>query len=134
MREPTGSPWGEIQDSETLCPGITMITAPGHGGIMVAPEAIGLMSSAAIKCGVSFQGFRCFDEDITEYIVLRELLDKKLWEIPDRITDKAGFEKSLDQALQEYFPDYWKSRIRCLKQKSKTLTPHQTKAPKGMVR
>ena len=42
--------------------------------------------------------------------MLRELLDKKLWQIPDRIRDKAAFEENINRALREHHPEYWRSR------------------------
>ena len=48
--------------------------------------------------------------DCDENIVLRELLDKKLWQIPDRIRDKAAFEENINRALREHHPEYWRSR------------------------
>ena len=43
-------------------------------------------------------------------VVLRELLDKKLWNIPDRIKDKAQFEENLNQSIRQYNPEYWRAR------------------------
>ena len=40
----------------------------------------------------------------------RELLDKKLWQIPDRIRDRAAFEENINRALREHHPEYWRSR------------------------
>ena len=37
------------------------------------------------------KGYICYEEDAQESVVLRELLDKKLWKIPDRIKDKGQF-------------------------------------------
>ena len=54
--------------------------------------------------------YLCYEEDCDENIVLRELLDKKLWSIPDRIKDKAAFEENINKSLREYNPDYWRSR------------------------
>ena len=44
--------------------------------------------------------------------MLRELLDKKLWNIPDRIKDKAQFEAKLNQSIRQYNPEYWRARQR----------------------
>lgn len=54
--------------------------------------------------------YLCFEEDCDENIVLRELLDKKLWQIPDRIRDRAAFEENINRALREHHPEYWRSR------------------------
>ena len=37
-------------------------------------------------------------------MVLRELLDKKLWKIPDRIKDKGKFEENINQSIRQYNP------------------------------
>ena len=47
---------------------------------------------------------------ILEKVVLRELLDKKLWKIPDRIKDKGQFEEKLNQSIRQYHPEYWRAR------------------------
>ena len=43
-------------------------------------------------------------------MVLRELLDKKLWNIPDRIKDKEQFEENLNRSIRQYHPEYWRAR------------------------
>jgi hypothetical protein len=68
------------------------------------------LSLAAKKCGMRRGGFLCFEEDTQEAVVTRELLDKGLWRIPDRIKDRAAFEENINKSLREYNPDYWRSR------------------------
>ena len=65
---------------------------------------------AAKKCGFKDKGYICYEEDAQEGVVLRELLDKKLWNIPDRIKDKAQFEENLNQSIRQYNPEYWRAR------------------------
>ena len=69
-----------------------------------------ILSPAARKCGLKMGDYLCFEEDCDENIVLRELLDKKLWQIPDRIRDRAAFEENINRALREHHPEYWRSR------------------------
>lgn len=107
---PDFSPWGVIDWIETLAPGFDMVATPSHGGIMVSREASFMLSPAARKCGAWNGGYLCFEEDSAEYVVLRELLDKKLWKIPERIKDTAAFEGNIDQIIQTCHPEYWKSR------------------------
>ncbi len=114
MNEPTYSPWGEVQDCETLCRGIYLVTTPGHGGILVEHESTLYLTTAARKCGFRDGGYLCFEEDCDEQVVLRELLDKKLWQIPSRVTDPKAFEKAINDSLQEYHPEYWTARARAL--------------------
>lgn len=52
----------------------------------------------------------CFEEDADENIVLRELLDQKLWQIPDRIKDREAFETAINQNIQTHHPEYWQAR------------------------
>ena len=46
---------------------------------MVANEVAAVLSPAAKKCGFKDKGYICYEEDAQESVVLRELLDKKLW-------------------------------------------------------
>ena len=110
FRQPDKSPWGKVQYCDTLCPGVFLITAENHGGTMVSKEVEAFLSPAARKCGFKQNGFICFEEDSQEDVVLRELLDKKLWSVPDRIKDKAAFEENINNNIQKYNPDYWRAR------------------------
>ena len=101
------SPWGEIQALETLHPGIHLITTPGHGGIMAEWPAYLELSVAARKCGFRENGCLWFEEDCCEQVVLRELLDRGMWTLPDRISDPAKFEEGINRIIQQYHPDYW---------------------------
>ena len=85
-------------------------STPGHGGIMVESQAVFYLSAAARKCGFREGGYLCFEEDSQENVVLRELLDKKLWKIPERISNPAAFEQALNEDLQQWNPEYWKAR------------------------
>ena len=111
-REPTFSPWGEVQTCDTLCPGVFLVSTASHGGTLVSHEVSAMLSPAARKCGFKQGGYLCFEEDSQEAVVLRELLDKKLWSIPGRIKDKAAFEENINNSLREYNPDYWRARSR----------------------
>ena len=104
------SPWGEIQALETLYPGIHLITTPGHGGIMAEWPAYLELSGAARKCGFRENGCLWFEEDCCEQVVLRELLDRGMWTLPDRISDLAKFEEGINRIIQQYHPDYWSER------------------------
>jgi len=110
FRQPNNSPWGEVDYCDTLCPGVYLVYTPEHGGIMVAREIQEFLSPAARKHGQRKNGFLCYEEDTEEAIVLRELLDKKLWDIPDRIKDREAFEENINNTLRKYHPEYWRSR------------------------
>lgn len=109
--EPTLSPWGKVQTCDSLCPGVFLVSTASHGGTLVSQE-VSAMLSPAQKCGFKQGGYLCFEEDSQENVVLRELLDKKLWSIPERIKDKAAFEENINKSLREYNPDYWRARAR----------------------
>jgi len=110
FNQPEKSPWGEVQTCDILCPGVFMVSTASHGGTMVSKDMTAALSPAARRCGMRHNGFLCFEEDSAENIVFRELLDKKLWAIPDRIKDKAAFEENINAGLREYHPDYWRTR------------------------
>ena len=109
-QQPEKSPWGEVQTCDTLCPGVFLVSTASHGGTMVSKEVEAFLSPAARKCGFRQNGYFCFEEDSQEDVVLRELLDKKLWSVPDRIKDKAAFEENINENIRKYNPDYWRTR------------------------
>lgn len=111
-QEPQKSPWGRVQTCDILCPGVFLVSTASHGGTMVSNELVSMLSPAARKCGFQRGGYLCYEEDSQENVVLRELLDKKLWSIPERIRDKAAFEENINQSIREYNPEYWRSRKR----------------------
>jgi len=107
---PASSPWGCVDYCDTLYPGVFMVSTPSHGGIMVSTDVEDLLSPAARKLGWRQCGYLCYEEDCDEAVVLRELLDKALWTIPERVKDKAKYEASIDETLRLYHPEYWRSR------------------------
>ncbi len=113
------SPWGEIDCCEELYPGIYLVSTPSHGGIQIEWESAMLLSSAARKCGFLEGGSLWFEEDCCEQVVLRELLDKGLWQIPARIKEPNAFERSLNSTIEEYHPEYWADRQKQLNKAAK---------------
>ena len=109
-QQPEQSPWGKVQTCDTLCPGVFLVSTASHGGTMIAKDMAAALSPAARKCGFKQGGYLCFEEDSQEDVALRELLDKKLWAIPDRIKDKAAFEENINRSIREYNPEYWRLR------------------------
>ena len=110
FQEPKSSPWGEVQTCDTLCPGVFLVSTASHGGTMVNKDMTAILSKAAQKCGAMYGGYLCFEEDSQESVVMRELLDKKLWSIPERVKDKAAYEERINESIREYNPEYWRSR------------------------
>ena len=103
-QEPEKSPWGKVQTCDLLCPGVFLVSTASHGGTMVSKEVAAFLSPAAKRCGFQRGGYLCFEDDT------QELLDKKLWQIPERINDKAAFEENINRSIKRYNPEYWRAR------------------------
>lgn len=113
------SPWGQIDEVIHIIPGIDLVSTPRHGGARVTREAAMLLSPAARKCGFRDSGYLWFEEDRCEQVILRELMDRKLWIPPqDRVKDVAAFESAIDRTLQACQPDYWSAREKAISRKA----------------
>ena len=56
---PSYSPWGKVQECETLCPGVYSVSTPGHGGIMVRRElAEKIFRKEAMGCAFVKGGYQ----------------------------------------------------------------------------
>lgn len=78
-KEPTTSPWDEVQNCTTIANGIYEVSTEGHGGIMIASGlAPYILSSEALEKGVLDGGYYCYEEDCDAAIPLRELYDKDI--------------------------------------------------------
>jgi hypothetical protein len=108
--QPKDSPWGMVDYCDILRPGVFLIYTPDHGGTMVSREIEEFLSPAARRYGQRKNGYLCFEQDADEEIVFREMLDKKLWEIPARVRNKAAFEENINAAQRRNHPQYWRSR------------------------
>ena len=108
---PSSSPWGKIQRCKTEYPGVFGVSTEGHGGIMVnAKIADELLSPAAIKCGFKERGFICFEEDCQAAVVIKEMLDKNIWQIPKYFTDgKDKYIEMINSSLIRWNPEYWEA-------------------------
>ena len=107
--EPKNSPWGQVDYCDTLCPGVFLVYTPDHGGTMVAKAIEEFLSPAARKQGQRQNGFLCYEGNTAEAIVFRELLDKRLWDIPDRIKNRTAFEENI-ASLAGALPGILRSR------------------------
>jgi len=107
--KPCSSPWGAIQAVTPILPGVYDVIADCHGGIMVRADAADFLSPAAKTCGARHNGYLCYEEDYDYQIVLRELLDKKMWQIPAD-SNKAEYEAQLNESLEFWNPAYWRAR------------------------
>ena len=123
-QEPNKSPWGAVQTCDTLCPGVFLVSTASHGGTMVSNDVAAFLSPAAKRCGFRRGSYLCFEEDTQEEVVLRELLDKKLWKIPERIKDKTAFEENINRSIKRYNPEYWRAS-RALRRRSPPERRHR---------
>lgn len=68
------TPWGIVQEIQTIAPGVFFLSTASHGGIFLSPE-INSTVPDSIKdmtfCGQGFQGFYEEDEDAE---LVRQLL------------------------------------------------------------
>ena len=111
-REPADSPWGEIQTCETLCPGAYSVSTAGHGGVMVSRElADKVFCKEARNCGLMERDYLCFEEDCAAPVVLRELMDKGLYQAPvNKYFAPGEYEAVINNSLQTFHPEYWQAR------------------------
>ena len=115
---PPYSPWGNVQECETLCPGVYSVSTPGHGGIMVRRElAEKIFRKEALDCGFTEGAYLCFEEDCDE--PLRELMDKGMYQAPvnERFAPGA-YEAVINDSLQTFHAAYWQAREKTLAEKA----------------
>lgn len=119
QKAPGYSPWGEVQTCETLCPGAYSVSTAGHGGVMVHRDlADKVFRKEAKECGFAEGVYLCFEEDCDGPVALRELMDKKLYQVPvNQYFGPGEYEKVIDRSLQHYHPEYWQAREKDLKEK-----------------
>ncbi len=109
--EPKLSPWGAVQHCEIMNTGIYSVDTASHGGIMIEAEyAKEILSPEAQKVGFYENGYLNFEEDCDADVAIRELLDKNIWEIPDKVNDKEKFESNVNNSIKRWNPEYWQSR------------------------
>lgn len=106
---PAYTPWGEIDRCTDIAPGVFSVSTSSHGGIMVDTDMVrSALSAKAQELGFQYGGFLCYEEDCDAPIVLRELMDKKLYTAPVNEYYKEGeYSALIDDSLRHYHPDYW---------------------------
>ena len=118
---PSYSPWGNIQECETLCPGVYSVSTPGHGGIMVRRElAEKIFRKEAMGCGFIEGGYLCFEEDCDAQVALRELMDKKMIQAP--VNERFGpgaYEAVINSSVQIHHPEYWQAREKAISEQNR---------------
>ena len=66
-----GSPWGIVQDEETIADGIVYVSTASHGGIWVSPELLGRVQEAMRDYAAYWSGSSSwFEEDCAAQCVV----------------------------------------------------------------
>jgi len=123
LTRPESSPWGLVDYSEMLLPGVFLVSTPTHGGVMVTHDMAEFLSPHARRLALRHGEFLCFEEDCASAIVYRELLDKKLMRAPLLKSLNEAFSARVDNTLKGYYPEYWKARERALQAEQKPKAP-----------
>jgi len=110
FKPPKTTPWGAVEYCDVLCPGVFLITAEHHGGTMISKDIAAFLSPAARECSFKYGRYICFEQERQEDVALRELLDKKLWAVPNRVRNRAVFEEAINRNIRQYNPAYWRLR------------------------
>ena len=118
---PSYSPWVNIQECETLCPGVYSVSTPGHGGIMVRRElAEKIFRKEAMGCGFVEGGYLCFEEDCDAQVALRELMDKKMIQAPvNEYFGPGAYEAVINSSVQIHHPEYWQAREKAISEQNR---------------
>ena len=121
LKAPAYSPWGEIQECKTLCPGAYSVSTPGHGGIMVRRElAEKVFRKEAMGYGFVEDGYLCFEEDCDAQVALRELMDKKMIQVPvNEHFDPGAYEAVINSSVQIHHPEYWQAREKAISEQNR---------------
>jgi hypothetical protein len=65
-RQPTTTPWGQVQEVRTIAPGVSVLSTACHGGLYLFPELNAQVPNQVKEQtfnGLGFQGFYEEDED-----------------------------------------------------------------------
>lgn len=119
-REPSMSPWDEVQQCETIEEGIYIVSTAGHGGIMIAEElAPYVLSPEALSEGMREGGYYCYEEDALQCIPLRELYDKgilndehryfKAYHVKSEENGRIPFSSATDQEKKRFIAEWNKT-------------------------
>lgn len=118
---PPYSPWGKVQECETLCTGVYSVSTPGHGGVMVRRElAEKVFRKEAMGCGFIASGYLCFEEDNDAQVALRELMDKKMIQAPvNEYFGPGAYEAVINSSVQIHHPEYWQAREKAISEQNR---------------
>ena len=110
LYEGMNTPWGTLQWTRTLAPGVYWIDTTGHGGILIgATVAQRNLSPQALHIGERWGNKLFFEEDCA--------VAAPLYEHPEWQEQLGGSQENYDpaEALRRYFPAYFEAPVQlCL--------------------
>ena len=117
---PRSSPWGAIEKYEVICKSVFVIRAKDGGGIMVRKNAGDFLSAEARKIALNQGNYLCFNIGNDEAVVLRELIDKKMWD--SWTANQPVFVDLINKTLKIHHPEYWEARAKTIAAEKKPST------------
>ena len=114
-RLPRSTPWGKKEHCTQIAKGVFCVFSYNQddkkdlGGIMIRKDSANFLSDYARKIAIKHGNYLCFSEGRNTKIIYRELLDKKMWEVP-RYMDYAKTIEDINRNVQDNHPEYWEQR------------------------
>ncbi len=68
----TTTPWGKVQESRVIAPGIFFLSTASHGGIYLSPEINATVPDRIKEMTFSGQGFQGFYEEDEDAEMIRQ--------------------------------------------------------------
>lgn len=98
------TPWGPAQTGYQIAPGVVCYSTAGHGGLMVAGDAIDRLSAKALRCGMSANGAYWYEEDCKIAVALYDVPE---WHVS--LMAQTGGTSTLESCLEcirRWDPEY----------------------------
>lgn len=101
---PEMTPWGEVQASREVTPGVRWVSTASHGGLEITiPWAKMFLSEAARSRGIEFGYHLYFEEDCDWAIAYLEILtDPRMRAVAERERARLYNGKHTSEALAEH--------------------------------
>lgn len=97
----TMTPWGKSDSKTAITRGLAFHSTPGHGGFLVAKGfAEKNLSPAAIKKGLVYGGYLCYEEDCLANIILLEIPESR------KLSSNPITDEELIKSITYYDADY----------------------------
>lgn len=101
------SPWGQIQVSTQVAPGIRWVSTAGHGGLMVtARVAEKELSHQVQEMGNRYGDYYCYEEDCAWALAARELTAVRDHAIKQEGQTAERFDETVRGTIQRWYPEY----------------------------